>query len=239
MFNTPPNTTNQPANHRTDTPKRRSKSSGIVITPARRNGPITKPEAPTKYIAKAMINPTTAPAKPFSNPSWAVYMIVTKPNSVAANDAIPRFKSICRAATAKSSTPRTNRRMANPAAMHPTRYTPTIAQSNPCRLMTLHPQPSPALEARKPLRRPDSRSSLQPVSGCSALGLAALALVSSRADSGPLTPAVATANLDAPNRHLCNSPPRHGAPATLARLQSDRGVLTHPHKLDKNTGSTL
>ena len=57
--------------------------------------------------ASAISTPIMAPASPFSNPSWAVYMIVTNPISVAASEAMPRFTFIARPATAKSSTPRT------------------------------------------------------------------------------------------------------------------------------------
>src|SRR6267154_2180557 len=51
MFSTPPSTTNRPASHLTLTPNRFWNSSGIVITPERRRGPITNPVRPTKYMA--------------------------------------------------------------------------------------------------------------------------------------------------------------------------------------------
>ena len=105
MFNTPPSTTNKPASQRTLTPNLFWKSSGIVITPERLSGPITKPVRPTKYIAPAMSTPIVAPANPLVNPNCAVYMTVTSPNSVAAREAMPRFTSMARPATAPYQVP--------------------------------------------------------------------------------------------------------------------------------------
>ena len=107
MLSSPPSTTNSPASQRTRVLKRFSKSSGIVITPAARSGPMMKPVRPTIQNPRAINTPTIAPASPFSKPSWAVYMMVTKPISVAAREAMPRLTFISRPATAKSSTPRT------------------------------------------------------------------------------------------------------------------------------------
>ncbi len=107
MFKTPPRMITSPANQRTRLPNRFSKSSGMVITPALRKGTITKPVHPTANIARQPRTPGMAPARPFLKPISAAYITVTIPTSVAASEAIPRWTSISRPATAKSSTLRT------------------------------------------------------------------------------------------------------------------------------------
>ena len=64
MFRRPPSTITTPEARRTPAPKRRSKSSGSVITPASRSGLTQKPVQPTRNIASAIRIPGIAPAKP-------------------------------------------------------------------------------------------------------------------------------------------------------------------------------
>ena len=66
MLSRPPRTTNSPASQRTRGLNRFSNSSGMVITPEARSGPITNPVRPTNHITTHMITPIAAPAKPFS-----------------------------------------------------------------------------------------------------------------------------------------------------------------------------
>jgi hypothetical protein len=107
MLSRPPSTITTPEARRTPAPKRFSKSSGSVMTPASRSGLMQKPVAPTTNMASAIRIPGVAPAKPKRYPASAVYMQVTIPNSVAASEAMPRCTSISRPATRKSSTPPT------------------------------------------------------------------------------------------------------------------------------------
>ncbi len=64
MFRRPPSTITTPEARRTPTPKRRSKSSGSVMTAASRSGFTQKPVQPTTNIASAIRIPGTAPEKP-------------------------------------------------------------------------------------------------------------------------------------------------------------------------------
>src|SRR5262249_27048638 len=66
-------------------------------------------------------------------------MQVTMPNSVAASEAMPRWTSISRPATRKSSTPPTYFRTIRPATMVASRYAPTMLPSIQTKWVTPRP----------------------------------------------------------------------------------------------------
>ena len=64
MLSRPPSTITMPDARRMRGPKRRSKSSGSVITLASRSGFTQKPVTPTTNMASAIRMPGVAPEKP-------------------------------------------------------------------------------------------------------------------------------------------------------------------------------
>ncbi len=76
------------------------------------------PVAPINTYVAPQITPMISAAKPLRNPSSAMNIIVTSPNSVPTSDAIARFTRSFRPATRKSATPLIRRaaRMPTPNA---------------------------------------------------------------------------------------------------------------------------